>query len=59
VLSGGECRNPDTARTSMSGLGVNFNKLNRELGWQMSEKPVPGEEARGWMAGLVLLGKHG
>jgi predicted metal-binding protein len=57
VLSGGgECRNPDKARTSMSGLGVNFNKLNRELGWQMSESGEGGGETMGWMAGMVLIG---
>jgi len=59
VLSGGECRNPDAARTSMSGLGVNFNKLNRELGWSMSEPAGPGEEPMGWMAGMVLIGQKG
>ncbi len=57
VLSGGgECRNPDKARTSMSGLGVNFNRLNRDLGWQMSDAREAGGEALGWMAGMVLIG---
>jgi predicted metal-binding protein len=33
VLDGGTCRNPDRARPSLSGLGVNFNRLNNLLGW--------------------------
>lgn len=38
VLSGeGECRNPDIARQSMSGFGINVNKLMELAGWK-SEK---------------------
>ncbi|HEY5532191.1 MAG TPA: DUF2284 domain-containing protein [Candidatus Anoxymicrobiaceae bacterium] len=57
VLStGGPCRNPDKARTSMSGVGVNFNRLNRALGWQMATGRAEGEEPIGMMAGMVLIG---
>lgn len=56
LANGGECRNPDTARTSMSGLGVNFNRLNRALGWQMERTPAEGGEPLGMMAGMVLVG---
>lgn len=57
VLStGGPCRNPDVARLSMSGVGVNFNRLNRALGWRMESCTGAGGEAIGWMAGMVLLG---
>lgn len=39
VLSGeGECRNPDIARQSMSGFGINVRKLMELAGWN-SEKP--------------------
>lgn len=39
VLSGkGECRNPDIARQSMSGFGINVKKLMELAGWG-SEKP--------------------
>jgi predicted metal-binding protein len=33
IGEGGACRNPDRARPSMSGLGINFNRLNASLGW--------------------------
>ncbi|MHB8781669.1 MAG: DUF2284 domain-containing protein [Candidatus Geothermincolia bacterium] len=53
VLAGGACRNPDKARTSMSGLGVNFNVLARRLGW--SAESDGGGEYLGMMVGVVLL----
>lgn len=57
VLSGGgDCRNPERARMSMSGLGVDFNRLNSGLGWQMEQAPCDGGERLGWMAGMVLIG---
>ncbi|WDP90001.1 MAG: DUF2284 domain-containing protein [Desulfobacter sp.] len=35
LLSGeGECRNPDTARQSMSGFGINVKKLMELAGWK-------------------------
>ncbi|MBM3957195.1 MAG: DUF2284 domain-containing protein [Gemmatimonadetes bacterium] len=55
VLAGGACRNPDSARPSLSGLGVNFNRLNRSLGWEASRTPDDGSEPLGMMAGMVLL----
>lgn len=55
VLEGGDCRNPDSARPSMSGLGVNFNRLNSVLGWQVSRAPSDGAEPLGTMVGMVLL----
>lgn len=37
IGEGGPCRNPDRARPSMSGLGINFNRLNSALGWDASK----------------------
>lgn len=56
IYGGGECRNPEKARTSMSGLGVNFNRLNRVLGWQASGETDEGAGAMGMMVGMVLVG---
>ncbi len=54
----GECRNPEKARQSMSGMGVNFLKLTKSVGWEMKiitrhtdTKAVP----MGMVAGMVLL----
>jgi predicted metal-binding protein len=51
VLSGeGECRNPDIARQSMSGFGINVKKLMELVGWE-SEKPEMKSAC-----GMVLIG---
>jgi predicted metal-binding protein/DNA-directed RNA polymerase subunit RPC12/RpoP len=56
--TGGQCRNPDKARPSLSGMGVNWHELSKTLGWAM-QKNEDGEsnpEAKFiMMAGLVLL----
>lgn len=57
VLSdGGECRNPELARPSMSGFGINVMKLMKSAGWS-GEKAVKMAEADtiSWVAGLILL----
>jgi predicted metal-binding protein len=54
----GECRNPATARPSLSGMGVNWHELSQELGWAMmrTEDGESGPSAETvMMAGLVLL----
>lgn len=54
----GKCRFPDLAKPSLSGLGVNFNKLGLKLHWQNAdfEKNPKGEHgSMGLMAGIVLL----
>ena len=55
VLAGrGECRNPDLARPSMSGFGVDVSLLARSAGW--------GQEAIGpesWSKGEALLPAYG
>lgn len=45
------CRFPDKARSSLSGLGVNFNELTKHLGWRMS-KDLNGPIM---LTGIVLL----
>ncbi|WP_234981123.1 DUF2284 domain-containing protein [Desulfopila aestuarii] len=59
VLSGeGNCRNPDAARPSMSGFGVNVGALMQAAGWSTSlftEKDDTGVSQSAWVAGLILL----
>ena len=56
VIEGtGACRNPDMARPSLSGVGVNFRELNRKLEWEDRSVGADGEPV-GFMIGLVLLG---
>jgi predicted metal-binding protein len=59
VLSeGGPCRNPDRARPSMSGFGINVSRLMQAAGWRGDyldpHAPADGE-GMSWIAGLVLL----
>jgi predicted metal-binding protein len=54
ITDSGKCRHPETACPSMSGLGINFNKINKLLGWdnattKNNEAPISN------MAGIVLL----
>jgi predicted metal-binding protein len=58
VIGGGECRHPELARPSMSGLGVNFSALNRALGWGPVKLGGGGAEAEpmGMAEGMVLIG---
>jgi len=59
VLSGeGNCRNPEAARPSMSGFGINVGALMQSLGWSTSlfaEKDDSGVSQSAWVAGLILL----
>jgi len=55
----GDCRHPDAARPSISGLGVNFFELSRTVGWpihKITRESDPAEVPMGLMAGIVLLG---
>lgn len=59
VDEGGECRNPDRARPSMSGFGINVSKLMAAAGWPMNRAaPDEGGDAAGTgtVSGLVLIG---
>jgi predicted metal-binding protein len=54
----GECRNPHTARPSMSGFGIDVMKLMRTAGWEVEKANRANEndsEAMTWVAGLVLI----
>ena len=58
VLSNeGECRNPDKARPSMSGFGINVTKLMQSAGWNSEKAKIPstGVDNISWLAGLILL----
>jgi len=59
VLAGdGDCRHPDAARPSISGLGVNFFELSRTVGWpihKITRESDPDDVPMGLMAGIVLL----
>lgn len=53
------CRYPDKARPSLSGLGVNFLELSRTIGWQfnkITKDTKPDEVSMGMMSGMVLIG---
>lgn len=59
LTEGKNCRFPDLARPSMSGLGVDFAHLFKTLGWQIDKitKDTDPEVVRtGLMAGMVLIG---
>jgi len=54
-----ECRFPDQARPSLSGLGVNFLELSKTLGWQfeiITKDTKPDDVPMGIMVGMVLIG---
>lgn len=54
VDRGGVCRNPDSARQSMSGYGINVNKMCRRAGLALDQS---GTEKMDWVVGLVILAK--
>lgn len=54
ITNSGECRYPGMACPSMSGLGVNFNKISKLFGWD-KETTKENEEPTSNMAGIVLL----
>jgi predicted metal-binding protein len=60
VSEGGKCRNPDRARPSMSGFGINVSKLMLAAGWTMHRSTPPGvgpgAASTGTVCGLVLIG---
>ncbi len=55
----GECRNPRSARPSMSGFGINVSKLMEAAGWKLSVAEREGDKDKakiGTLCGLVLVG---
>jgi predicted metal-binding protein len=55
VLSGGECRNPDRARPSLSGFGINVNRLAQAAGWQLHRVAHADKMATASICGMVLI----
>lgn len=59
VLFGdGVCRNPQVARPSMSGMGVDFQRLSEVVQWKFNRwviGPDSDKNRMGLMAGMVLL----
>lgn len=60
VISGvGGCRNPGSARQSMSGFGINVGKMMAAAGWDDKKNntvAAPAETETSWVAGLVMIG---
>ncbi len=57
--TGGECRFPDQARASLSGIGVNFEQLCKAVGWRfqiITRDTASDQVPMGMMAGMVLIG---
>jgi len=57
----GECRNPKSARPSMSGFGINVLKLMQKAGIPVDKSLTPDQtgyhgESMSWVAGLVMVG---
>ena len=58
LSEGGSCRNPDSARPSMSGYGVNVKDLAGVLGWPMESTvsdPTSGQMSTALLAGMVVV----
>ncbi len=58
LAENGPCRNPDAARPSMSGFGVNVARTLENAGFTEPDKTRPavkGQEAVSWVAGMVLI----
>ncbi|MEA3434989.1 MAG: DUF2284 domain-containing protein [Thermodesulfobacteriota bacterium] len=59
LTEGGECRNPQHARPSMSGFGINVSKLMKVAGWTMNRynsEADPGKASTAPICGLILIG---
>ncbi len=58
LQEGGQCRHPEKARPSLSGMGVNWHELSTKLGWAMRKTEGGDLNTRDetiMMAGLVFL----
>lgn len=57
VLHGdGNCRNPNSARPSVSGFGININHLLKISGWLKKDKKTTKPKSDNARYGLVLIG---
>ena len=57
----GECRNPNSARPSMSGFGINVSELMKTAGWpakKLIHEKTNEKDSMTWIAGLVVLLKQ-
>ncbi len=55
-----ECRNPQTARPSMSGFGIDVARLMQSAGWpakKANPEHASDAESMTWVAGLVVIDK--
>jgi len=56
VLYGsGDCRNPDSARPSLSGFGINVNRLMKAAGWSRGTLKSGNKAGMSTLCGLVLI----
>jgi len=58
LAENGDCRNPESARPSMSGFGINVTQLMRSAGWPLKParpNDAADSESMTWVAGLVLI----
>lgn len=54
-----ECRNPQYARPSMSGFGINVSEVIKKCGWIVNLNGREAEsdaEKMSWVAGIIMLG---
>lgn len=59
VTAGGLCRNPERARPSMSGFGIDVSRLMEGAGWPMNRAASSDRAdspSTGTLSGLVLIG---
>ncbi len=59
VFEGGPCRNPDSARPSMSGFGINVSDLCHKLGWPMESSTSDASSSHvptALLVGMVVVG---
>lgn len=59
ISEAGGCRNPGSARQSMSGFGINVGKMMAAAGWddrKINIAAAPPETETSWVAGLVMIG---
>ncbi len=59
VAGKGKCRNPNLARPSMSGFGVNVPDVMKTAGWAADEEESSSRKGRtstGTVSGLILIG---
>ena len=58
IADNGNCRNPTSARPSMSGFGINVTEMMRSAGWPLkpaSPNEAGNSESMTWVSGLVLI----